>query len=276
MLRVQRTYYKDFNVDEKEELKSLLKKYGDTLNKPTLEYLNALIELEFSVVKDNISSTKKENLIELELYRRIAIYNIYNRVLNLLRSHEELDIHSNSGGYEGIYVTRKLENDSTLELFNFDYDINRSRVGKIDFYETREKTLEERNAEINYAKGAIERISKEKSNSDKDLEDIELDRKRRIEHYEKMLKELERERTLSDIDKKKRARDLINLSKQLEDNYYQSFKGKCVDVLIEECKDNVSMGHTSNYLMVKLKESLEVGKIYQRYLWVILKEKLKK
>ncbi len=203
MLTVQRTYYKNFNVEEKEELKNLLKRYGDTLNKPTLEYLNALIELEFSVIKDNISSSKKENLIELELYRRIAIYNIYNRVLNLLKSHEGLDIHSNSGGYEGIYVTRKLEDDSTLEVFNFDYDINRSRVGKIDFYETREKTLDERMAEINYAKGAIERISNEKSNNTNDLEAIELDRKRRIEHYENMLKELERERTLSDIDKKK-------------------------------------------------------------------------
>ena len=68
MLTVHRTYYNNYKVEDKEVLKNILKRYEDTLNKPTLEYLNSLIELEFSVVKDNISSTKKENLIELELY----------------------------------------------------------------------------------------------------------------------------------------------------------------------------------------------------------------
>ena len=203
MLTVHRTYYDNYKVEDKEVLKSLLKRYEDTLNKPTLEYLNCLIELEFSVVKDNISSTKKENLIELELYRRIAIYNIYNRVLNLLRSHEDLDIQSNSAGYEGVYVFKKLNDDSIVELFNFDYDINRNRVGEIEFYETREETEEERNTKINYVKGAIERISHETSHDDKNIEDIQLDRIRRIEHYKRMLSELEKEKVLTDIDRLK-------------------------------------------------------------------------
>ena len=200
MLTVHRTYYDNYKVEDKEVLKSLLKRYEDTLNKPTLEYLNSLIELEFSVLKDNISSTKKENLIELEIYRRIAIYNIYNRVLNLLRNHEDLDIQSNSAGYEGIYVFKKLNDDSIVELFNFDYDINRNRVGEIEFFETREETEEERNSKINYAKGAIERISQETSRGD-NLENIQVDRKKRIEHYKRMLSDLEKEKVLTDIDR---------------------------------------------------------------------------
>ncbi len=201
MLTIHRTYYDNYKVDDKEALKSLLKRYEDTLNKPTLEYLNSLIELEFSVLKNNISSTKKENLIELELYRRIAIYNIYNRVLNILKNHEDLDIQSNSAGYEGVYVFKKINDESIVELFNFDYDINRSRVGEIEFFETREETEEERISKINYVKGAIERISNE--SNDKDVEDIKLDRIRRIEHYKRMLSELEKKKVLTDIDRLK-------------------------------------------------------------------------
>ena len=66
--------------------------------------------------------------------------------------------------------------------------------------------------------------------------------------------------------KKVRARKLINLSEFLEKEYYDSFKGKEIDILIEKCEDGKSYGHTSNYLYVCLDETLEVGKIYKRIL----------
>lgn len=65
-------------------------------------------------------------------------------------------------------------------------------------------------------------------------------------------------------DKKKRTRKLLELSSFLEDNYYNSFKGQKLDVLVEEIKEGKSIGHTSNYLRVALDEDLEVGKIYQK------------
>ena len=64
--------------------------------------------------------------------------------------------------------------------------------------------------------------------------------------------------------KKERCRKLINLSEMLENKYYDSFKGKMVDVLIEYTHDGKSFGHTSNYLGVTLDEALEVNRIYQR------------
>ena len=64
--------------------------------------------------------------------------------------------------------------------------------------------------------------------------------------------------------KKQRARKLIELSNLLEQEYYDSFKGKMVDVLIEKVNNGQSIGHTSNYLNVTLNEALEVNKIYQR------------
>lgn len=66
--------------------------------------------------------------------------------------------------------------------------------------------------------------------------------------------------------KKERVKRLIALSNNLEKEYFNGFKGKTVDVLIEECDNNISIGHTSNYLKVDLNENLDVGKIYRRLL----------
>ena len=66
--------------------------------------------------------------------------------------------------------------------------------------------------------------------------------------------------------KKERVKKLIELSNKLEEEYFNKFKGKTVDVLIEECDNLNSMGHTSNYLYVKLNEKLEKGQIYSRVL----------
>lgn len=66
--------------------------------------------------------------------------------------------------------------------------------------------------------------------------------------------------------KKDRVKRLIALSDEQEIAYFQKFKGKKLDILVEECDNNVSVGHTSNYLMVTLNESLDVGSIYKRIL----------
>ncbi len=66
--------------------------------------------------------------------------------------------------------------------------------------------------------------------------------------------------------KKIRVKKLMELSDKLEKEYYDKFKEKDLDILIEECDNNVSIGHTSNYLMVTLNECLTVGEIYKRTL----------
>lgn len=65
-------------------------------------------------------------------------------------------------------------------------------------------------------------------------------------------------------DKKYRVKKLMELSNKLENDYYNKFKGKKEDVLIEESYDDRSIGHTSNYLKVIVNEKLERGSIYKR------------
>ena len=55
---------------------------------------------------------------------------------------------------------------------------------------------------------------------------------------------------------------LLELSDSLEKSYYDKFKGKKLDVLIEEVSESGSKGHTSNYLMVHTNEKLQKGEIY--------------
>ena len=66
--------------------------------------------------------------------------------------------------------------------------------------------------------------------------------------------------------KKERVERLISLSNELEYEYFHRFSGKDVEVLVEECDNNISIGHTSNYLKVTLNEKLEIGNIYRRKL----------
>ena len=72
-------------VRTKEELIELLKGYRGILNKEMVEYLESIINLEFSVIKPNITDEDRLPLSELDIYREAATYNIYERALSLFK-----------------------------------------------------------------------------------------------------------------------------------------------------------------------------------------------
>lgn len=57
--------------------------------------------------------------------------------------------------------------------------------------------------------------------------------------------------------KKMRARKLLEVSHELEEDYMKKFIGQKVEVLVEEEKDGISFGHTGNYLHVKINKKIE-------------------
>lgn len=61
---------------------------------------------------------------------------------------------------------------------------------------------------------------------------------------------------------KERARKLIELSNELEKEYFNSFIGKEVEVLIEEYVDGIYYGCTDNYIPVKLTGNYKTNEIY--------------
>ena len=62
--------------------------------------------------------------------------------------------------------------------------------------------------------------------------------------------------------KKRRVHELLELSKELEESFYTNYYGKIMEVLIEEEKDGYFIGHTSNFIKVKIKGNYETNKIY--------------
>lgn len=61
--------------------------------------------------------------------------------------------------------------------------------------------------------------------------------------------------------KKERVKRLIEVSNNLEQQYLDSFISKTVLVLIEENKDGYSIGHTGNYLKVKIPGAIKANEI---------------
>lgn len=64
------------------------------------------------------------------------------------------------------------------------------------------------------------------------------------------------------LTKKNRTKKLLDLSDDLERNYYNKFIDKNLDVLIENKKGDYYYGHTSNYLYLKLKGNYKENEIY--------------
>lgn len=62
--------------------------------------------------------------------------------------------------------------------------------------------------------------------------------------------------------KKKRTKQLLDVSLELENNYYNSFITKDEKVLIEKVDDDYSYGHTTNYLYLKIPKKLKENEIY--------------
>ena len=70
-------------------------------------------------------------------------------------------------------------------------------------------------------------------------------------------KAMELQNHIEPNEKKRRARELLLVSKELEIAYANKFLNKQVEVLIEEDKDGYSYGHTSNYLHIKINKKLK-------------------
>ncbi len=62
--------------------------------------------------------------------------------------------------------------------------------------------------------------------------------------------------------KKQRARELIKIDEKLQYDYNCQFINQTLNVLIEEVSDDISVGHTENFLKVVIKQKLEPNKCY--------------
>lgn len=207
-------------VETKEELLESLEKYKGILSVPMIEYLNSLIELEFSVVRENIGKQDRDALSELDIYRSAAIYNIYNRTKNLLNEMSDtLKIKGNEDGWEELSVELPLLN-GTVQLYKFDYrsalsfrlkvpnDYRPSSIGEIWLYQTLEDKGK-REEELSRVLTTLNKLYDEKNpypsrpavaGGPRPM--WEMQHRQMIRDYEQQWKALERREMLSDDEKK--------------------------------------------------------------------------
>lgn len=111
----------------KEELIEQLKEYKGLLNKEIIDYLNGIINLDYSAVRDDIIDVKiKEHLSELDIYKTVATYNIYNRTKKLIEDFDKEKLLLFLDCMEFDWCSAIIRNSfkSPMDVFSFYYDKN--------------------------------------------------------------------------------------------------------------------------------------------------------
>lgn len=226
-------------VKTKEELLELLKEYKGILVEPMISYLNSLIDLEFSVIKEYISDSDRKVLSELEVYRQIAIYNIYNRTQNLFNQQKgEFSIVGNKNRGERLSISARL-NDRSVRLFDFDYREIHSNgwdlpkvpsgfktlnIGDISLFQTLE-SKELREAELDRVLSTLEVLYDKKNPYPSRVGVVGgpgvtwgFEHAKKIQEYEEKFKQLDSKKELSDEDKRE-----IEITRQIHDLLLEDF-----------------------------------------------------
>lgn len=142
---------RDYVLKQQKELQEILNNYKGRISKDLINYLESLIQLEISVVKDEITEKDRLFLSELAIYRYIAIYNIYNKNLNIIKSTGlPLIIKGQDSYNDSLDINALLDNNIQKRIFSFDYNsssfnqnkiptyYNNRNIGQITIYETLE------------------------------------------------------------------------------------------------------------------------------------------
>lgn len=109
---------RQFKIMQAEELHNFVQGYSGVFAPVIIDYLNSLIDLEFSALNQKvISEVGMTRLNELSLYRQIVIYNIYNRVLSVLKSYGNGFVFENSP--QGLSIFGKDRNDKKYDVFDY-------------------------------------------------------------------------------------------------------------------------------------------------------------
>lgn len=186
----------------KASLKCLLETHKNTLSKEIYDYLNSLIELEFSVVEEYLSKSDIDKISDTSLYYNVALYNIYHRIMNIIRSLDVLPSlkyteKSNTRAYyetlfiNGIYLNSKTYFEYPLIELNYNYP-NENKIAINLFRKdipvnTNRSNLSKTEKESIITSELVNRLYQDYHISEEDLEEVTLKRtnKQRMRIYKR-------------------------------------------------------------------------------------------
>lgn len=179
----------------------------------------------------------------------IEITEINDDIINLMKENEVLTCH--------LHIPLQSGSDRILKLMNRKYDI--------DYFIDKVSKIREARPNISLTTDVIVGFPGE---TVEDFEEMVENIKRinfsKLHVFPYSLREGTKaslmEGQIDENTKKIRSHKLLELSKQLEIDYMNKFIGEKVLVLFETYKDGYLYGHTSNYLSIKCKGSIDLLK----------------
>ena len=239
-------------ISSKEELKESLNRYKRILNPRVIDYLNQLVELEFSAVKDIIDIEDREILQNLDLYKNIVAYNIYNRTLELLNNEQELKIFDNKDRISGLMAYKDIGNPA-IRILDYNYE-----NGALKLFQTvDDKKVRKEQLELVMTK--LEQLYDKKNPYHSDLELFgcpatrwNIDYIKEVSEYEKLFTRLDSKKELTDYKKKK-----IAITKKYHDLLFEEY-GLTDDDFIISKQTPSTVDNISNKILVKKLPGLRI------------------
>ncbi len=167
-------------------LRQELEAYKTILNLQTIEYLNELLNLNISVLnEEKIGIDNMERLMQLDIYQKLAAYNIYTKALHLFQR-ESKQIELNIMGKEDS-LTIYGEQPKTRTRFPI-YMYNRNKNGKIYIcFNKTHATFETHEICIKTLRELIRNLKEENRNSENKMYEMN---ESLISSYNEMLQKL--------------------------------------------------------------------------------------
>ena len=239
-------------ISSKEELKESLNRYKRILNPRVIDYLNQLVELEFSAVKDIIDIEDREILQNLDLYKNIVAYNIYNRTLELLNNEQELKIFDNKDRVSGLMAYKGIGN-TAIRILDYNYE-----NGVLKLFQTvDDKKVRKEQLELVMTK--LEQLYDKKNPYHSDLELFgcpatrwNIDYIKEVSEYEKLFTRLDSKKELTDYKKKK-----IAITKKYHDLLFEEY-GLTDEEFIVSKQTPTTIDNISNKTLVKKLPGLRI------------------
>ena len=249
-MRIDNMSYK--KISSKEELKESLDRYKKILNPRVIDYLNQLVELEFSAVKDIVDIEDREMLQNLDLYKNVVAYNIYNRTLELLSNEQELKIFDNKDRISGLMAYKYIGNN-TIRILDYKYD-----NGTLKLFQTvNDKKVRKEQLELVMTK--LEQLYDKKNPCRSNLKRFggpgakwNFDHSREVSEYEELFARLDSKKEITDYEKKK-----IGITKKYHDLLFEEY-GLTADDFIISKQAPSTVDNISNKTLVKKLPGLRI------------------
>ena len=251
-------------ISSKEELKESLNNYKRILSPRIIDYLNQLVELEFSAVKDIIDIEDREILQNLDLYKNVVAYNIYNRTLELLNNEQELKIFDNKDRVSGLMVYKDIGNN-TIRILDYKYDNGTLKLFQtVDDKKVRKEQLELVMTKLEqlydkenpyscsvtelkqpYNKKTLKRLGGPGAKWN-------FDHSREVSEYEELFTRLDSKKEITDYEKKK-----ISITKKYHDLLFEEYGLTDEDFIISKQAPS-TVDNISNKTLVKKLPGLKI------------------